>query len=108
LPINTSDENSDAPPSDTDTDTDTDTDVNRIRHLFTYAGRIIVPDRGTVTFTIAVDSSSHGYPFTVHDADNNLLGDGVIVGLGFDIESFHINQQPDTPAKPEPEQPASQ
>lgn len=69
-----------------------------VRALFTYQDKLIVPDRGTITFTITVDSSQDGYPFTISDADGNLLGDGVIDNLDFNIESFHINQQPqDTP-----------
>jgi hypothetical protein len=70
------------------------------RKLFTYLDRIIVPDRGTVSLTITVDSATPGYAFTVSDADGNLLGDGVITNLSFDIESFHINEQPSTPDKP--------
>jgi hypothetical protein len=77
---------------------ETPSHMEDVRALFTYQDKLIVPDRGTITFTITVDSSQDGYPFTISDADGNLLGDGVIDNLDFNIESFHINQQPqDTP-----------
>ena len=82
----------------------TEDGTDAVREKFTYDNIIIVPDRGTITIT--VDSTRpNEYAFIVHDADANLLGDGILSGLEFDIVSFHINQQPDTPEKPEVEQP---
>jgi hypothetical protein len=71
--------------------------VELVRDLFTYQDKLIIPDRGKINFTVTVDSANEGYAFTISDADGNLLGDGVITDLDFVIESFHINQQPDTP-----------
>ena len=107
MPTNASDENPDISTTDVDNDgTNSDADAttvaDAVRNLFTYGDTIIVPDRGTVSFTITVDSTNPDYAFTVADADGNLLGDGIITNLDFTIESFHINQQPDTPPKPIP------
>lgn len=77
--------------------------AHRLRKLFSYAGTIIVPDRGKITIT--VDGSTPGLAFAVYDADGNLLGDGVITDLDFTIESFHLNNQPDLPRKPKYEHP---
>lgn len=75
-------------------------DVNSLRQKFTHENTTIVPDRGKVTIT--VDSTHpNEYAFTVSDADGNLLGDGVLTSLEFNIESFHINQQPDVPGPTE-------
>lgn len=87
-------ENSDIPIEDVEESTDF---VDEVRDLFTYDGKIIIPDRGTINFTITVDSATPDYPFTISDADGNLLGDGVISELDFAIESYHINNQPETP-----------
>lgn len=71
--------------------------VQEVRDLFTFDGKLIVPDRGTITFTITIDSATEDFPFIIKDADGNLLGDGVISELDFAIDSFHISNQPDTP-----------
>ena len=92
MPINSSDENTNA--------ADQQPDAYTVRDKFTYDNTTIVPDRGTITFT--VDSSRpNEYAFTVSDADGNLLGDGIFTDIDFSIQSFHINQQPDVPPKSE-------
>jgi hypothetical protein len=82
----------------------TDENAYTVRDKFTHDNTTIVPDRGRITFT--VDSSRpNEYAFTVSDADGNILGDGIFTDIEFSIASFHISQQPDIPAKPDPAQP---
>jgi hypothetical protein len=87
----------DTPNRETEEETEPTSFVEEVRDLFTYDGKIIIPDRGTITFTITVDSATEDFPFVIQDADGNLLGDGVISELDFAIDSFHISNQPETP-----------